>query len=233
MGVYMTGDSDRILIEKCFKRIPVLKGLSDSHAGQIIKDFNILRIKKGDVVFYQSDKSTDLYIVINGSVRASLLNQEGDEFILATFNNGDFFGEMSLIDGRPRSATIIAAEDSLLGVLRRERFLNAIRNDPMIAIELLSALIQRMRVTDEMVESLAFLDVSQRLVKLLLQIAKTEGEKDKDGFFKVKKLTHRELAAHTGASREAISKSLKALAFRRIVIEGEGCFLISPDADSI
>ena len=97
-----------------------------------------------------------------------------------------FFGEMSLLDGKPRSATMIAVEDSALGMLKREKFLTAVKNDPMIAIDLLSAVVQRLRMADGMIESLAFLDVSQRLMELLLQIAKAEGGKDKSGFFRIK-----------------------------------------------
>lgn len=226
-----SGKDKRTLIERLLKELPVFKSLSDNHLSRIAKDFIVFQVKKGETVFYQSDSSTDLYIVLDGAVRASLLNQEGQELVLATFDKGDFFGEMSLLDGKPRSATMIAVEDSALGMLKRERFLSAVKNDPMIAIDLLSALVQRLRMADGMIESLAFLDVSQRLMKLLLQIAKAEGEKDKSGFFRIKKLTHKELAARTGASREAISKVIKVLTFRDVVREDGDFFLISLNAD--
>lgn len=226
------GKDKSALIERLLKELPIFKSLSDNYLSRIAKDFIVFQVKKGETVFYQSDSSTDLYIVLDGAVRASLLNQEGQELVLATFDKDDFFGEMSLLDGKPRSATMIAVEDSALGMLKRERFLSAVKNDPMIAIDLLSALVQRLRMADDMIESLAFLDVSQRLMKLLLQIAKTEGEKDKEGFSKIKKLTHRELAARTGASREAISKVMKMFAFRNIVREKGDCLLISSAAES-
>ncbi|MDP1758624.1 MAG: Crp/Fnr family transcriptional regulator, partial [Thermodesulfovibrionales bacterium] len=213
------GKDKSALIERLLKELPVFKSLSDNYLSRIAKDFIVFQVKKGETVFYQSDSSTDLYIILDGAVRASLLNQDGQELVLATFDKGDFFGEMSLLDGKPRSATMIAAEDSILGMLKREKFLSAVKNDPMIAIDLISALVQRLRMADDMIESLAFLDVSQRLMKLLLQTAKAEGEKDMSGFFRIKKLTHRELAARTGASREAISKVIKALAFRDMVRE--------------
>lgn len=226
------GKDRRALIESLLKELPVFKSLSDNYLSRIAKDFIVLQVKKGETVFYQSDSSTDLFIVLEGAVRASLLNQEGHELVLAAFDKGDFFGEMSLLDGKPRSATMIAAEDSVLGMLKREKFLSAVKNDPMIAIDLLSALVQRLRMADDMLESLAFLDVNQRLIKLFLSIAAAEGEKDKSGFFRIKKLTHKELAARTGASREAISKVIKALAFRDVVREDGDYFLISPDAET-
>ena len=226
------GKDKSALIERLLKELPVFKNLSDNYLSQFAGDFIVFQVKKGETVFYQSDSSTDLYIVLEGAVRASLLNQEGQELVLATFDKGDFFGEMSLLDGKPRSATMIAAEDSILGMLKREKFLSAVKNDPMIAIDLLSALVQRLRMADGMIESLAFLDVSQRLMELLLQTAKAEGEKDKSGFFRIKKLTHKELAARIGASREAISKVIKALAFRGVVREDGDYFLISPEAET-
>lgn len=229
----MKNDPRRALIDKCFRELPVFRNLSDEHLTQLSRDFITQNVKKGEVIFYQSDMSNDLYIVIEGSVRASLMGEGGEELILTTFNKCDFFGEMSLLDGKPRSATIIAEEESILGVLKRERLLSAIKNDPVIAIDLLSAVVQRLRMADSMIESLAFLDVSERVVKLFLQIARTTGEKDKNGFFRIKRLTHKELASHTGASREAITKAMKVLAFRKIIREEENYFMISPDAERI
>lgn len=229
----MKSDQDRILIEKFLKKLPVFRSISENYLHHIVTDFNVLRLKKGEPVFYQSDDCTDLYIVLEGAVRTTLMNEEGQELILTTFREGEFFGEMSLLDGRPRSATIITEEDSTLGVLQREKFLRAVKNEPMIAIDLLAALVERLRKADEMIESLAFLDVSQRLIKLLLQIARDEGERGEDGYYRFKKITHKELAARTGASREAISKVLKALALKEIIKEREGWFLVSPDADEV
>lgn len=224
-------ESDIPLIKKSLKQMPVFRGLSEKHMDQIIDNFHILNVSKEGTVFYQSDESTDLYIVLKGKVRAVLLDEEGRELILTTFCEGEFFGEMSVLDGQPRSATIIAEEDSTLGILKRESVLLTIKNDSMIAIDLLSAIVQRLRQADEMIESLAFLDVTHRLIKLLLQIAQMEGRRDVDGSYRVKKITHKELAARTGASREAISKVLKILVFKKIIREDEGYFIISPGAE--
>ncbi|MCE5194348.1 MAG: Crp/Fnr family transcriptional regulator [Nitrospiraceae bacterium] len=227
----MEKDNKKELIQGFLKEMPIFKSLSEPHINKLAKDFVVLQAKKGETVFYQSDQSTDLYIVLDGSVRASLLNQEGQELILAAFKKGDFFGEMSLLDGMPRSATIIAVEDLILAMLKRELFLSAVKNDPMIAIDLLSSVVQRLRTANGMIESLAFLDVSQRLIKLFLQIASTGSEKNNEGFLRIGKITHRELAARTGASREAISKVIKVLIFRKILKEDERHFFISPKAE--
>ncbi len=224
-------DNNTKLIEKFLKDLVIFKSLSERHIEQLSKDFIVFQVKKSHTIFYQSDSSTDLYIVLNGSVRATLLNQNGEELVLASFEKGNFFGEMSLLDGKPRSATIVAAEDSTLGMLKREKFISAIKNDPTIATDLLSALVYRLRTANGMIESLAFLDVSQRLIKFFMEIAKTKPHTDKNGFFKIEKLTQRELASRTGASREAISKVLKVLIFKGLLKDEGDCFLISPEAE--
>ncbi|WP_353683646.1 Crp/Fnr family transcriptional regulator [Thermodesulfovibrio sp. 3907-1M] len=217
---------------KILKEIPIFQHLSDEHLTLISKGFKIYRVKKGEIIFYQSDESTDLYIILDGAVKACLLDPDGKELILNIFKKGDFFGELSLLDGRPRSATIIAIEDSVVGLLKREHFLKLLKNNPMIVISLLSALVERIRMTDEMLGAMVFLDVSRRIMKFLMNIAEKQGEKTRDGLIRIKKITHRELASCTGASREAITKALKVLKFKGILKEEEGFFLISKNFES-
>ncbi len=216
---------------KILKEIPIFQNLSDEHLLLIARGFMINKVKEGEFIFYQSDESTDLYIILDGAVKACLLDPEGKELVLSIFKKGDFFGELSLIDGKPRSATIIAIKNSIVGILKREQFLTLLKNNPMIAISLLSALVERMRITNEMVGAMAFLDVSKRILKHILNIAKKEGEKTKEGYIKINKITHRELASCTGASREAVTKAIKILKFKGIIFERDGYFFISPDRD--
>jgi CRP/FNR family transcriptional regulator/CRP/FNR family cyclic AMP-dependent transcriptional regulator len=228
----MHSDDDRILLRRFLKEIALFKSLSDRRLNRMLEDFAVLDATKGKTIFHQSDNYTDLYIVLKGSVRAVLVNTEGQELILATFHSGDFFGEMSLLDGKPRSATVVAMEDSTLGRLKRDEFLAAVKEDPMIAIELLSALVQRMRMTDEMLGSITFLDVSQRVMKVIRQIAVESGVRDPEtGCVKISKLPHKEVAALTGASREAISKSIKVLVFKGLIREVKGAYLITQQGD--
>lgn len=219
-------DQERALIGKFVQNLAIFKNLSDENLNQVINEFSLARFSNGDPIFYQTDESTDLYLILQGSVRACLQNEEGQELVLTHFRQGDFFGEMSLLDGRPRSATMVAQEDTSLAVLKRSKFLHALKKEPMIALDLLSALVQRLRKADEMIESLAFLDVKERLVKFLLEIAASEGTTDDDGTVKVKKLTHKELASRTGASREAITKVLKVLIFNKVIKDDGNYFYI-------
>ncbi len=222
-------EKERLLVAGFLKRVPAFRSLSDRRIDQIVDDFTIRTFHAGETVFFQTDKSTDLYIILEGSVKVILLSEEGEEFVLADLQQGDFFGEMSLIDGNPRSASVIADEDSTFAVLERSRFLDAIKQDPEMAIDLMKSLVQRLRKATEREESLAFLAVRQRLVRLFVRLAKEEGmKKDAAGYHVVRKRTHKEIAERIGASRESISKILKRLSSDGMIVEDGDDFLISP-----
>lgn len=215
-------------ILKILKEIPLFQALSEEHLSMISDGFITKKFEKDEIIFYQYEKSTELYVILRGSVKACLLDPEGKELILHIFKKGDFFGELSLLDGRPRSATLIAVEGSTVGILKREKFIKLLEKTPSIAVSMLSAIVERLRMTDEMLGAMAFLDVSKRIIKYLLNIAEREGIKTDDGRIKIKKMTHRQLASCTGASREAVTKALKILKFRGNLKEDDEFFIVSP-----
>jgi CRP/FNR family cyclic AMP-dependent transcriptional regulator len=213
------------------KNIPLFNHLKVNQLKEIAFRCKNILYKKGDVVFHKTDLSTDLYIVISGKLKAVLTDDEGDEMVIAHFEKGAFFGELSLLDGKGRSATIVADSDSELAVLKQDVFLDLLFRNPRIAVELMTTLVGRLRKADEMIESLAFLEVGERLVRALLETATTEGP-DAAGFLNLKagKLTHKELAARIGSSREAVSKCMKVLSTKGIIKEAEGHILITSNA---
>ncbi len=194
--------------------------------GVILQKF-VKTCQKSEVIFSENNPGRDMYIVYSGKVGLHTQGVLGHKKLLATVKAGDFFGEMSLIDDNPRSANVVANEDSTIGVLKRNMFLQTIKDDPMIAIDLLVSLVKRLRQADETIACFAFLDVRERLLKLFEQLIETEGKKDKSGFYMIKKRTHKELATRIGASREAISKILKILVSKQMIIEKDNLFLIS------
>jgi len=221
-------NNDRPLLKKFLKKVPVFKNFSKENLEQIVNNFKIRHAKKGELIFFQSEKGTELYLILKGKVVVTLMGKGGEEFILSELNKGDFFGELSLIDGKSRSATVFAGEDSILGILERKSLLNLIKKDPDIAIDLLETVVHRLRQATVREELFAFLDVRERLLKLLVYFVKTEGKKETNGLYKIKKHTQKELAARIGASREAISKILKEMANNKIFKEEKDCFLIAP-----
>ncbi len=212
------------------KNIPIFKHLKEAQLKEIASRCKSAFYKKGDAVFYKTDLSTDLYIVVSGRLKAVLIDEQGSEIVLAYFESGNFFGEFSLLDGKGRSATIVADEDSELAVLKRNIFLDLLLEDSKIAVELMITLVERLRNSDAMIESLAFLEVSDRLIKTLLNAAEVEGKIGGKDYLKSKRLTHKELASRIGASREAVSKCMKVLVSKGVIKEHDDYILIARDA---
>ncbi|HYA86191.1 MAG TPA: Crp/Fnr family transcriptional regulator [Nitrospirota bacterium] len=219
------------MLVEYLKNIPLFKHLKDSQLREIAARCKSAQYKKGDVIFHKSDLSTDLYIVNSGKLKALLVDEEGDEIVLAQFEKGAFFGELSLLDGKGRSATIVVEKESELSILKKEMFFDILYKDPRIAVELMATLVERLRKADEMIESLAFLEVGERLIKSLLEHATpVDGPISAGSYLKAGKLTHKELAARIGSSREAVSKCLKVLMAKAIVKEADSNILIARNA---
>ncbi len=219
-----------IMLIEYLRNIPLFKHLTDSQLREIAARCKSVQCKKGDVVFHKTDLSTDLYIVKSGKLKAVLIDEEGNEIVLAQFEKGAFFGELSLLDGKGRSATIVAEKDAELSVLKKDLFLDLLYRDPRISVELMTTLVDRLRKADEMIESLAFLEVGERLIRSLLDRAEVIDAARSGGYLKAGKLTHKELAARIGSSREAVSKCLKVLTTKTIVKEAGGNILVAENA---
>ena len=219
---------DRELVERFINKVTFFRDITEEYLEKIIDDFSILHATKNEVIIVQEDTSTDLYIILRGKVKVTLMSEEGEEYILTDLHVGDYFGEMSLIDGKPRCATVVAVEDSTFAVLKRERLIEALKRDPMIALDLLSTLVHKLRKATEREERFAFLDVRERLLKLFVELIMEEGKKEEGGFYKIGKRTQKELAIRIGASREATSQVLRALASEKIIMEKDTFFLIAP-----
>jgi CRP/FNR family cyclic AMP-dependent transcriptional regulator len=217
------------MLKDYIKNIPLFNHLREAQLKEMASRCTNAKYKKGEVVFFKTDMSTDLYIVISGKLKAMLADEEGDEMVIASFEKGAFFGELSLLDGKGRSATIVADTDAELAVLKKDVFLDLLYKNPRISVELMITLVERLRKADELIESLAFLEVAERLVRTLLEAA-ADDSTSTTGFRKAGKLTHKELAARIGSSREAVSKCLKVLSGKSIVKESDGYILIAHNA---
>jgi len=167
---------------------------------------------KGSVIVFEDDPGDALYLVAGGQVKVVLIGEDGREVILSVLGEGSFFGEMALIDDQPRSAHVIAMEDSRLLLLRRDDFQARLLQSPAVAISLLAELSGRLRLADEKIGNLVLLDVNGRVAALLLRLAEDEG-----GDTITKKLTHHTIAQMIGSSRETVSRTMRALVERDII----------------
>jgi CRP-like cAMP-binding protein len=174
---------------------------------------------EGAVVVSQEDPGDALYVLVEGKVKVVLYGESGREIILSIFKApGDFFGEMSLLDGEPRSATVIAAEASRLLVLSRKDFHAHLERRPRTALRVLTELSRRLRRADAVIGNLALLDVYGRLAGKLRELAEAEGEEIDGGVVLRQRPTQAEIAAMIGTSRETVSRALSDLARRGYVV---------------
>lgn len=216
-------------VDGLLKKVSLFSNLNEHYIRQIAANCRKETFGKGATVFYQTDHSNNLYIILSGKVNAILIDEDGNEVVLATFRKEDFFGELSLFDGKGRSATLVAIEKSELAVLKRDDFMNLLIAKPAIAIDLIVELAERLRKSNDLIESLVFLDVRERLMKALWKICQSDGEKKGD-YIKIEKKTHHELASLVGASREAVTKCMKYFAEKGIIREENGQLLLSKAA---
>ena len=194
------------------RRVPLFKHLVPDELSRVGVAARERAYPKNSVILFEDDPGDSLFVVVTGQVKVVLIGEDGREVILAVLGQGDFFGEMSLIDDEPRSAHVIAMEDSNLLVLRREDFQTALREHPRIALGLLRALSRRLRHADDKIGGLVLLDVLGRVARTLLEMADEENGTDI-----TKKVTHHTIAQMVGSSRETVSRTMRELTERGLV----------------
>lgn len=135
---------------EALRSVPLFASLDDAAAHQLRRQIQVQDIKSNTTIFRAGDSGDSLCLIESGRVRVSVVDEEGKLVVLAELGAGDFFGEMALIDGKPRSADATVIEDGRLAVLSRKDFLSFVRGNPDVAIEMISAVSHRLRRTDEL-----------------------------------------------------------------------------------
>lgn len=184
--------------------IPLLSGLDRAELARFADMTRERSYPKGSVILFEDDPGDSLFLVKNGRVKVVLIGEDGREVILGILTVGDHFGELSLIDGHPRSAHVIAMDDAQLIVLRREDFRRRVEESPRVAWALLVEISRRLRRADEQIGSLVLLDVDGRIARLLLDASAESGSATIE-----KRLTHQTIAQMIGASRETVSRAMR------------------------
>lgn len=164
--------------------------------------------RRGEVIFHQGDPGDTLHVLASGRVKVLVTAESGEQAVLAILGPGDCFGELSLIDGEPRSATVEALEPVQSVALLRSDFLRLVLTNPRTIEHLLCTLTARIRRTSEVVADLAFLDIEGRLAKKLLELAEEHGRSTEDGMEIELPITQGDLAAMIGATRTSVNRAL-------------------------
>ena len=196
------------------KAAPLFAVLDDDTSSTLVQSMTHIRLERGDIVFHEGDPGDRIYIIGEGKVKLGRRNADGRQNLIAILGPGEMFGELSLFDPAPRTATATAvAETQLLGLANED--LNALLDErPAVAMVLLEALAKRLRRTNENLADLAFTDVPGRVAKALLDLSHRFGRPVEDGILVAHDLTQEELAQLVGASRETVNKVLSDFATR-------------------
>ena len=192
-----------------FKNNPLFANQPLDHIEQLTTRGRSHRYRRNQIIFNQGDQGTALYMIVKGLVKMSQSSPDGKERTLALLSPGDVFGEMALLDEQARSADAVVVEDAELLVVPRKEFLSFIMTQPQAAMALLVVLSQRLRQTNVLVHDAAFFDVRGRLARVLLNLARADGESEPGGALVCPRLTQSELASLVGVTRESVNKWLR------------------------
>jgi CRP-like cAMP-binding protein len=168
------------------------------------------RFRRDEVVFHQGDPGDSLHILASGSMKVTLPSLDGEEAIIASLRAGDFFGELALLDGAPRSATIVALEASETMVLPRPAFKALLETDPQVRDALLAGVAGELRRLTGQVEELHFLDLTGRLASRLTRLAR-EVDPTSNEVTLSWRYTQSDIAAMIGGTRQSVNKLLADL----------------------
>lgn len=190
---------------------PFFAHMSPDELDEIIGFASERRVAKGAEIFGRGDPGTSVMAVLAGSVRVFTVSRdEGREVTLNVIKAGEIFGEIALLDGKPRSASAVAQEDCVLMVIERRQFLPFLLQNQALMERMLVVLCDRVRRTSLALEELALYELPERLARLLLALAQDHGRAVPEGVRIDLKLSQRDLATRVASSRETVNKQLAA-----------------------
>jgi CRP/FNR family cyclic AMP-dependent transcriptional regulator len=167
------------------------------------------RVRRGQTIFQKGDAGSSMMAVLRGRVRISAVSAEGKEVTLNVINPGEVFGEIALLDGKPRSADAAAIDDTQLLLLERRLVLPFLQSNQDLLLRLLAVLCDRLRRTSVALEDLALFDLPVRLARVLGQLAEDYGRTVSNGIRIDFKLSQRDLSTLVASSRESVNKQLR------------------------
>lgn len=187
--------------------VQLFSGLSHDVLDELVGLMKEVSFKKNTQVITQGDNSRSLFIISKGRLKVFANDEDGSQTIFTFLGEGDFFGELSLLDSAPRSASVTAVDECRLLSLSPQNFHHVLEKHPEISLPLLTALTTRIRQMDETICNLTSRDIYGRLVQVLYK----EAELNTNGDLVTERLTHQDIAEMIGSSREMVSRILKDL----------------------
>ena len=190
------------------RSVSIFSDLSDVELASISKKMTPYSYSKGEFIVMEEMEGQQCYFITHGSVKITRSSKDGREVILAILTAGEFFGEMSLLDGEARSANVLALEETKVLALKRNDFMVTLEDYPRVSIQLLKELTIRLRKSDLQIASLTLSDAEKRIGLCILRLAGEQGT-IRQGHVKIKKFPFQhDIANMAGTSRETVSRTL-------------------------
>lgn len=191
--------------------VSIFWDLNEDELGYIADKMVAKHFENGNYIFLEDSEGEQCFFVLEGSVKVTRLSKDGREVILAMLNEGDFFGEMSLLDGESRSANVIALEKTKVLTLDRNDFITVVNDYPQIAVQLLKELARRLRKSDRQIASLSLSDAEKRIALCIIRFADEQGVIQNGKVSIPKTPIQQDIANMAGTSRETVSRALGLL----------------------
>ena len=188
------------------KQASLFKGLNEDQLRTIAQHVTVKNCLKNVILVQEGQHPDAMFIVLTGKVKIYVSDEEGKELVLSTLGPGDYFGELALLDGAPRSATVSTIENATLVRMDKNQFDACVNRIPQIALNMLTNLASCIRNLNDHVKDLALLDVYGRVARTILRLATADGDE-----MKTDPITQQEIANMVGASREMVSRVLNSL----------------------
>lgn len=193
------------------KGIPIFACLAPDEAEAAERLIDRKHFSRGQVVLFEEDTSKYMYIIVSGKVRVVQLSSDGKERILAIHKRHDYFGELALFDGKTAPATVIAMEESEIGLLSKNDFDLLVKKNDKILFNLLTSLCTTLRESWMMLKIMSFADAEERVRAVLKNMSRLYGVKDQRGVLVSMKLTHKDIANYASVSRETVTRLMNRL----------------------
>ncbi|MDA8098131.1 MAG: Crp/Fnr family transcriptional regulator, partial [Nitrospiraceae bacterium] len=216
------------------KDIELFSSLSEPELKEIKEHLLMRDFKRNHVILQEEETSEFMYIIIHGKVKISRIAKDGKETILSMHGSGDFFGELSLIDGKTTPATVLALDDAHVAIISKDHFYSLLYTQRKVLEKLLQILCARLRESWNKIQMLTFHNASDRVKLLLRMLADHLGEDTEKGTILTVKLIHQDIADMTGLTRETVTRVLdRYVKSGEIKILDNRHILLTPEFDTI
>ena len=199
------------------KNVSLFSNLNDDQLNQILRISNRRSFPAGTVLFHEKELGNTFYVVLSGSIKIFTKSSSGVEKVISVMNAGDSFGELALIDGRPRSASAQTLEDTVVLEISSQSFMNLLRDHFDITIGIMVELANRLRQTNDQLRDLTFLDGRTRVLKNLILLANRNGRREGETITVHLALNYDELAQLAGVTKQVLADVLRELEYRGIL----------------